>query len=70
MKKVIVLAAAALAFSAYGAQAAKMTRNAAVEQCVAQARQSAAPMTQVNNTDNRQAVMLYSACMRKLGFRP
>ena len=70
MKKVIVLAVAALAFSAYGAQAAKMNRDAAVEQCVAQARQSAAPMTQVNNDDNRRAVMLYSACMRKMGFRP
>ena len=70
MKTVITLAATALVFSAYSAQAAKMSRNAAVEQCVAQARQSAAPMTQVNNADNRQAVMLYSSCMRKLGFRP
>ena len=70
MKKVVVLAAAALAVSAVGAQA-KVSRSDAVAQCVAQAQQSAPSMTQNNtNAGARNATALYSACMRRLGHRP
>lgn len=70
--KAAALVSVMILVPAGSASAAKMSRDAAVEQCVAQAQKNmsgnAASMN--SSSDSKAGVAVYSACMKKLGFRP
>lgn len=69
--KVVGIASVAI-FSLTGIAIAKMTRDQAVEACVMEAKKEDSSSSVSLNTSNESKgrVVIYSACMRRQGFKP
>ena len=64
----MIIAGAALALTAGAANAAKGSRDAAIERCIAEAQASAPDIPGSGSGTRRTAV--YKSCMAQAGYRP